>query len=270
MPEGPEVKTIVDGLEKELTRANLKQIIFSDTGKYRDKVPVNFRQLEESLPIKIKDVKCKGKFIYFSFDNDFYIGNSLGMTGFWRMSDDNDKHLCMTLVTSRGNFQFIDQRHFGCVHIFVSKEELDKKLKTIGPDFLNTHISEKEFLSLYKSKPRKNIVMALMDQKLVSGIGNYIKSEVLYRARISPHRNISSLSSEELEKLYRSIEKVTKSSYKHKGMSQENYVTLDGEEGEFIDYLQVYRKKTDPKGNPVKREETKDKRTTFWVPALQV
>lgn len=281
MPEGPEVKTIVDGLEKELNGAVLEKIIFSVNGKYRDKVPTHFRQFEEQFPIKIKGVRCKGKFIYFGFQKkvgdkkyNSYMGNSLGMTGFWEIRDldktyETKKHLCMMLVTDRGIYEFIDQRHFGCVHFYLEEVDLKKKLATIGPDFLNSKISESEFIHLYKKKPKKNIVLALMDQSLVSGIGNYIKSESLYRARISPHRTISSLSDEELSKLYEAVKKVTLSSYKHRGMSQENYVDLDGKEGEYVNYLKVYRQKTDPEGRKVVREETKDKRSTFWVPEVQ-
>jgi formamidopyrimidine-DNA glycosylase len=274
MPEGPEVRTIVDGLEKELHGAILKNIIFESSGKYRDKVPERFRQFEEQLPVKIENVKCKGKFIYFEFYSSkelihFYMGNSLGMTGVWKKKDGKEKHLCMTLDTNKGIFEFVDQRHFGCIHFFLDHPSLEKKLNTIGPDFLNSHISEKSFIEIYRKKEKKNIVLALMDQSLVSGIGNYIKSEVLYRARISPHRTIGDLDNEELSKLYRAIGKVMDSSYKHDGMSQENYVTLEGEKGEYVNYLQVYRKKKDPKGNTVVQEKTKDKRTTFWVPVLQ-
>ncbi len=283
MPEGPEVRTIVDGLEKELHNSVLEKIIFSGNGKYRDKVPTHFREFEEQLPVKIKGVKCKGKFIYFGFQKKIggkkymsYMGNSLGMTGVWEIVDldnsrkESPRHLCMTLVTDKGLYEFVDQRHFGCVHFYLSEAELKKKLSTIGPDFLNSQISEDKFLELYKKKPRKNIVTALMDQSIVSGVGNYIKSESLYRAKISPHRTIGDLSDEELSKLYEAIKKVTRSSYKHGGMSQENYVDLDGKEGEYINYLQVYRQKTDPKGRKVVREETKDKRSTFWVPEVQV
>jgi DNA-formamidopyrimidine glycosylase len=291
MPEGPEVRTIVDGLENELHGAKLEKIIFSEGGKYRDKVPPHFREFEEQLPMKIKGVKCQGKFIYFGFQKvkdlsdksekggekkNYYMGNSLGMTGVWEMSNFDDKssispkHLCMTLVTDRGLFEFIDQRHFGCVHFYMNREELKAKLSTIGPDFLNSEISESKFIELYRKKGKRNIVTALMDQKLVSGVGNYIKSEALYRAKISPHRTIGELSDEELGKLYQAIRKVSRSSYKHGGMSQENYVDLDGKQGEYVNYLQVYRRKKDPKGRKVVREETKDKRSTFWVPDVQV
>ena len=286
MPEGPEVRTIVDGLENELRGATLTGVFFSENGKYRSKVPSNFKKFDESLPMKISGVRCKGKFIYFGFQKKiegrkekqhFYIGNSLGMTGFWKNveletshSEAAAKHLCMTLITTEGLFQFIDQRHFGCVHFYLNEEELKAKLATIGPDFLNSKIGEDKFLEIYKKKPRKNITTALMDQKIVSGVGNYIKSESLYRAGISPHRTIGDLSDEELEKLYKAIKKVMKSSYKHRGMSQENYVDLNGDEGDYIDHLQVYRKKKDPEGREVVREETKDKRSTFWVPKVQV
>ena len=282
MPEGPEVRTIVDGLSSSIKGSVLEQIVFSKNGKYREKSPDHYRQIERLLPLKIKGVKCKGKFIYFWFQSnqdgkkmDCYMGNSLGMTGIWKVTSLNKqrmipKHTCMTLLTNKGIFDFVDQRHFGCVHFFTDDQDLKKKLSTIGPDVLNTKISESEFIDIYKTKPKKNIVVALMDQSLVSGIGNYIKSESLYRAKINPHKTINDLTDEQLKKLYRSVKNVTEGSYKYGGMSQENYVDLDGKEGKYVNHLLVYRQQKDPKGNKVIREVTKDKRSTFWVPEIQI
>lgn len=270
MPEGPEVKTIVTNLQEEIIGAKIEEFIFHSDGKYRDKAPNNFLVIEKNLPLKIKNIKCKGKFIYFIFSDHFYMGNSLGMTGFWDIRDGKKrKHTCMSLVTDQGIYDFIDMRHFGCVHFFTDRADLDQKLKTIGPDFLNDQISEKEFIQRYKKKEKKNIAVALMDQSIVSGVGNYIKSESLYRAKISPHRTISDLSDRELSSLYDAIKKVSWASFKYNGMSQENYVDLYGEEGDYVNHLKVYGRKTDPKGNKIKKEKTKDGRSTFWVPDIQ-
>lgn len=272
MPEGPEVRTIVDGLNEELKGEKIFSIEFTDSGKYRDKVPDHFHCFEGNLPLRIKSVECRGKFIYFVLKNEHYIANCLGMSGIWSIFEPDEKlpkHTCMILNLKDKKALFIDQRHFGSVYFYMNKCDLMKKLDKIGPDFLNDNISYETFKSRIVSHPRMNIANLLMDQSIISGVGNYIKSEVLYRARISPHLSVSEIDEERLEKLYTSIGKVMKSSYKNRGMSQENYVDLKGKKGDYVNFLKVYRKKKDPKGNIVKAEKVKSSRTTYWVPDVQ-
>lgn len=272
MPEGPEVKTIVDGLNEELKGKKIISIEFTDTGKYRDKLPDHFHDFEEDLPLKIKSVKCRGKFIYFILKDKHYIANCLGMSGIWSILEPNEKlpkHTCMILMIDGLRVAFIDQRHFGSVYLYTTKASFMKKLDKIGPDFLNDDIDYSTFKSRVVSHPRMNIANLLMDQSIISGVGNYIKSEVLYRAKISPHLLVSEIDEERLEKLYHEIGKVMESSYKNRGMSQENYVDLDGKKGDYVNFLKVYRKKKDPKGNTVKAEKVKSSRTTYWVPSVQ-
>jgi formamidopyrimidine-DNA glycosylase len=272
MPEGPEVKTITVGLDEELKGKTLYSIEFSEKGKYREKSPSNFLTIEKCLPAKIKSVRCKGKFIIFMFKSEegkvFYMGNSLGMSGIWAFSEKQQKHTCMTMLVGKEKIQFIDQRHFGCVHFYPDSEKLQEKLNTIGPDFLNTGITLKKFSERIKKKGKRVINDVLMDQSVVSGVGNYIKSEVLYRSKISPRRKIDTLDEKDISRLYDSISDIMEKSYKYNGMSQENYVTLEGEEGKYVNFLLVYRKKKDPKGNNVKAEKMKG-RTTYWVPEIQ-
>ena len=125
--------------------------------------------------------------------------------------------------------------------------------------------------------------MVLMDQKKVgSGIGNYLAAEILYRAKISPHRLASSLTEEEIKDLTYWIKYMTKLCYvdNHIGymvdleeeankIDRVNYhpsIKLKKEEFEF----QVYGLKKDPLGNPVKADKGIVKgRTTYWVPKIQ-
>lgn len=286
MPEGPEVRTIVDGLNCALKGKTLTSVTFTcgeGGGKYRDKCPSDYEGFTERLPLRLSQVKCRGKFIWFRFyrvvvDEDCtkpkeksYIAGGLGMTGIWQFSKETPKHTCMTLQFSGIEpLHFVDQRHFANVYFYLSLNELECKLSEIGPDWLNDNISLDEFSAILTSHPRMNINNFLMNQKYVSGVGNYIKSEVLYRAKISPHRKVSDITKPEARKLYDAIKKVMWRSYENRGMSQENYVDLDGEKGDYASLLQVYRKEYDPRGNKVKAEKMGAGRTTYWVPALQV
>ena len=90
MPEGPEVKRTVDNLKKYSNHI-IKKITIN-SGRYTRK---NFKmqnKLFEDLPLKILEISCKGKFIYFKLSNDRYIFNTLGMSGYWTTKKIKHKH----------------------------------------------------------------------------------------------------------------------------------------------------------------------------------
>ena len=109
-----------------------------------------------------------------------------------------------------------------------------------------------------------------MNQSHISGIGNYLKSEILYESEISPFRVINSLSIKEIEILYTNIIKIANNSYKSGGATIRNYSNINSEEGTYTFQFKVYQMKKDPLGNIVQKIETKDKRTTHWVPEIQI
>lgn len=139
-----------------------------------------------------------------------------------------------------------------------------RKRDTIGPDYLNDKIPCSVFLERVKSHQRMNIGNLLMNQSIISGVGNYIKSEILYMARIDPHHSVSEIPDGKLKKLYESMKEVMDVSYANRGMSQENYVDVDGKKGDYVHFLKVYRKKKDPNGRTVTAEKMGG-RTTYWV-----
>ncbi len=108
-----------------------------------------------------------------------------------------------------------------------------------------------------------------MDQKIISGVGNYIKSEALYRAGISPHHAVSEISQQKLEDLCVWIKAICKRSYEQGGATLSTYTDMDNNPGNFVFSFFVYRKETDPLGNAVIHEVTPDGRMTHWVPEIQ-
>jgi formamidopyrimidine-DNA glycosylase len=106
----------------------------------------------------------------------------------------------------------------------------------------------------------KSLDVILMDQKmLVSGIGNIIKSEMLYDAKISPKRKGKEVSDQEWKRILQSGKRISK-----KVLSN-----LEKEKDEFQGILRVYEMEKDPKGNPVSDFRSKDGRSTYWVPNIQ-
>jgi formamidopyrimidine-DNA glycosylase len=108
-----------------------------------------------------------------------------------------------------------------------------------------------------------------MNQSVISGIGNYLKAEILYACQISPHRLCKDITAEEYGNLYSACVWLPRLSYKLGGATLATYKDADGKVGEFSRRFAVYNQKTDPYGQTVIKEVTKDKRTTHWVPGVQ-
>ena len=108
-----------------------------------------------------------------------------------------------------------------------------------------------------------------MDQKVISGVGNYIKSEALYRAGINPHITPAEMNDQQIKSLWSWIGTIIKTSYEQGGATLATYTDMDNNHGDFVFSFNVYRKESDPLGNKVIHEITPDGRMTHWVPEIQ-
>jgi DNA-formamidopyrimidine glycosylase len=273
MPEGPEVSVIRDGLNTQLKGKSVISVSIPEGSKFQKKVPDGYNDFKSALPLKVLEVKSKGKFIYFLFENNWILMCRLLMSGGWYLSK-AVKHNHMTLTYESGltneSVWFVDSRHFGTLKWSNKKSDLDDELNKLGPDILNENVKEDEYVNTMKKQGNKTIASVMMDQSVFSGIGNYLKSEILYETKVSPYAIIKNIPNEKLKELYKiSLEKI-KSSYKSGGASVRNYSDIKGQDGQFAFTFKVYQKKTDPLGNKIKSEKTKDGRTTHWVPTLQI
>lgn len=267
MPEGAEVKIIAEGLAHALTNKTITKVEIL-SGRYEKKVPDGWDELQSALPLKVIGGGCHGKFIFALFDNERYLWSTLGMTGVW--SPIEYKHARVLIETQDGTkLYFSDMRNFGTLKFVIGKQAMLKKLKSLGPDMLSGEVPAELFKDRMLTKKSRTIAQNLMDQKLVCGVGNYVKAEALYHARISPHRVTSTLTDDEFARLNDACQKVLKDSYDMGGSTIRTYKTFDGKEGGYSSQFCVYGQEKDPLGYDVVREETKDKRTTHWVPELQ-
>lgn len=270
MPEGPEVKSMVIQLNKFLIGKTLHQIVLH-SGRYTKKNPDNFQKIITQLPLKILEVKNKGKFIWFKFENNWSMWNTLGMTGGWNL--ENGKHTRIELIlNNQKSIWFNDIRNFGTIKFCDKLKELEDKLKKIGPDILEEEFTLSLFNSIMKKKKlqEKTIPEIFMNQSHISGIGNYLKSEILYQSKISPFRKLNSLTDKDLETLHINIKKISLNSLKSGGATIRNYSNIDSGKGQYSFKFKVYQLKKDHLGHNVIKIETKDKRTTHWVPEVQL
>lgn len=266
MPEGPEVKRIAQLLAEKVSSKKLTKIEIL-SGRYTKKLPDGLNEFTNILPVNIVGAGCSGKFIFIILESGLSIWNSLGLTGNW--STNKTKYSRLAFYIEDSILYFNDSRNFGTIKFVGDKNKLIRKLEDLGPDMLSENITDKDLKNiLSNTKPEKTIAQVLMDQSTLSGIGNYIKSESLYRARLSPHRLVSELSDKEVSDLNSSIKYImTKSFDKKLKMSLNDFQSYDSKK--YNIEMSVYSKKEDIYGHEVIKEKTKDGRNTYWVPQVQ-
>lgn len=213
----------------------------------------------------IKSFNCKGKFIWIDI-GETIVFNTLGMTGSWNKYKTD--HSRIGIYFKDGDkLYFNDIRNFGTFQLKTSAE-LARKLKSIGPDMLSN--PPDDFVSRLRKHNNKNICEVLMNQKVISGVGNYIKAESLWYSRINPHAMLKDLTDENLETLDKAIRFVINKSYQEQGASIKSYYTFEGNTGDAVQGFVVYGRDKDYNGHQVIKETTLDKRTTHWVKNRQV
>jgi len=270
MPEGPEVKITTDFLNNFVGKSFHSFAILSGRYTKTDGIP---NTEVAGLPAKISSVNCKGKFIYFTLTDEilnkkYYLFNTLGMTGMW--SEKESKHSRFVIYFDDDTRLFYnDIRNFGTLKFVHAKKELDKKINSLGPDILKADIDWQGYRNRFLKKPNKTIAECLMSQSTISGVGNYLKAEILYATKISPNRLIKDITNNEWHKLYFETITIAQRSYKLGGATIESYRQPNGEKGLYSRRFAVYNQKSDPLGNEVIKETTADKRTTHWVPSIQ-
>ena len=303
MPEGPEVTMLSQYLSTKLKNRVFDKITVL-AGKYSRKEIKNADKVNNKNYI-IKNVDSKGKLMWIELDNNCYFVSHLGLAGQWSFTKSKNDKIRIGIKNKDNdktyNLCYQDPRNFGNMEVFVSKQELESKTKLLAPDALKSNFTNNEFANIIKkylgvSKTRKSqmIFKVLMDQTLssglVSGLGNYLTPEILYDCKISPYREIGSLTDDDITNLANSIKHVIKLSYYN---NTTGYMSNFGDfikvhkkridEGKYPNYnpdiilkatdkfiFKVYQKKVDPLGNPVNPDRTLNpKRTTYWVPSMQ-
>ena len=146
---------------------------------------------------------------------------------------------------------YSDPRNFGTLRFSLSSKDLADKIDSLGPDMLDVgRTTEDVFLSAMEiSTQRRNVCKFLMDQSKISGVGNYILAEGLYRARIDPYASLAEISTEQRKRLFKELRDVIVTSYESQGLTRPNggtYRSMDGTKGEYEFELQCYGQTLSP------------------------
>ena len=278
MPEGPEVKSVAVSLDNKISKLYINDIIIDILSRYYKNPSLLDSLSKVSFPLHILKVYSKGKKILFeSVDSDglkIYLVSALAMSGRWQYTKGKHSGIQMNLTSTKAGevkyrLYFDDQRHFGSL-VVVHESELSKILKSVGPDLLSEDVSFDEYKDVI-TLPRlktKQIGWFLLQQKYFSGVGNWIRAEILYECKIAPNRKLGDLTDSDIKHLYHYSLKILKDAYKVKGLTISNYIDPEGNYGTYK--VKVYMQKTDPLGHKVITSVFSDKRTIHWVPEVQI
>lgn len=284
MPEGPEVRLQGHLLQKRLTNKNITLEVLS--GRYTRHILKNLNKV--SFPLKVQSVQVKGKLIYITFHgNEITLFITLGMSGHFLEKNNetsvytSSKHNNIVIKYNTSVIYFHDYRNFGTFQFTLTKEEQIKKLQKIGIDLLDPKTTFEEFYHILVSKRNhKKIGEILLEQKYFSGIGNYVRSDSLYLAKVCPFTLVQNLTKEQLQNLFHWIRVVlffhynVKLGIKLKIISQKDLSILkkQGNNGDNyfnFDFI-VYNQKTDPLGNKVIRIKDSKNRTIHFCKEVQI
>ena len=266
MPEAPEIIITSQQLLNEVNKTLSNVDIIS--GRYTHQTLLGYEELK--FPYRIKNVFTKGKFLWIELSKNTFIYITFGMTGEFSFEESKNTRIQFTINNKKLNF--IDPRNFGTIEFSTNKDKLQQKLNKLAPDVLRTIMTDTDIVNMIyefnQTRKNKNLVKVLMDQNsVVSGIGNYLCAEILYDAKLNPHRETTSLTQQELLTLAHSIRKISKYAYCDNNIKLYDF-HIDIPVKKFI--LNVYQQPYDKYGNKVIRDEIIKGRIIHWVDEVQI
>jgi formamidopyrimidine-DNA glycosylase len=243
MPELPEVQTVVTTLQC-LTGRRIESVRLFRTDIV---VPSNANLPEILQGRSIQSIHRRAKRIVFTLDNAKVFFIHLGMTGRLTLEQPDHPllphtHLILNFDSQNPNHElrFRDPRRFGGIHILPPDVSSDDNL---GPEPLTLRPAQ---LADRLAKTHRPIKSALLDQRLIAGLGNIYVDESLHRAGIHPRAFTDRLNVAQIDRLTQSIKQVLKRAIASRGSSLRDYVDANGNAGAFQKLHKVYDREGEP------------------------
>jgi formamidopyrimidine-DNA glycosylase len=284
VPEGPEVETVRQSLLDRVVGATFGRPRLS---RHRLRTPVTARALAFLDGARVASFSRKGKTLVIAVVAPPGSAESaveptsglfvrLGMTGRLLVEDAAQRpvlhtHVRIPLVGTGTELRFVDPRRFGEVVPWCSPIDRDVELARLGPDGLALSDNERAVVAAALRATGRSIKDALLDQRVVAGVGNIYAAEACFVARLSPLRVGSSLSDDEARRLVAAVEQVLLQGLKNRGTSFSDYVDGDGRPGDNAAALWVFGREGEPCracGGGVERI-VQGARSTFLCPRCQ-
>lgn len=256
MPELPEVETIRNGLRRFVLNKEILELKIFD--KKLAPFLLGYKKLENDNLLEIDRIgkllifkfkksslfllihlKMTGQLVYLPKNSEKLMVGGHSESGQGVIEKKDFKHLRFQINFLNGDVLFLnDIRRFAYVKL-VNSEELNQIKNRFGLEPLEK-IKYSDFLRLLERRANKNVKAFLLDQSLVSGIGNIYADEILFASGVLPQRKIFSLKETEKKLIFSNISRILKLAVKKRGTTFSNYIDAEGQTGGFIKLLKVY------------------------------
>ncbi|PID69932.1 DNA-formamidopyrimidine glycosylase [bacterium DOLZORAL124_38_8] len=258
MPELPEVETVRAQIEPHIVRKKITKIVVnkpkltgndedfekkligeSFTGIDRIGKLMIFRLQKNSNEGLLAHLKMTGQFIFADAD-----GQLAGGGHTISESDLNlpTKHSHIIFYFEDGSkLYFNDMRQFGYIK-FASNQKINKTINGYGIEPMTDNYTWENFKKLFTKNRRTNIKAFLLNQKIISGLGNIYVDEALFKAKIHPTRLVNTITEAEQKKLFPACESVMKEALNNGGTTFYSFTRADGSKGNHSDYLLVFNR----------------------------
>ena len=232
MPELPEVETVKETLKRKVT-SNI--IAYPDVESFKKKL----------VGEKILDFSRRGKWIIFHLSN-YYLLSHLRMEGKYFLKDTNDeitKHQHVIFdFTDNTSLRYQDVRKFGRMYL-IEKDKLEEcdPIKELGLEPWDKELTSSYLKDKYKSL-KHPIKSVLLDQSIITGIGNIYADEILFLSGINPNTIPNKLKDKDLSNIITNTQKVLEEAIKKGGTTIRSYTSDEGITGMFQNDLYVHQR----------------------------
>ncbi|WP_300406034.1 bifunctional DNA-formamidopyrimidine glycosylase/DNA-(apurinic or apyrimidinic site) lyase [Nocardioides sp.] len=278
MPELPEVEVVRAGLERHVLGARVTRVDVLHPRPVRREAggPEGFSAALAGR--RVEAARRRGKYLWLPLDNGDALLAHLGMSGQLLVQPPEappERHLRVRLVLEGADegreLRFVDQRMFGGLSIARGGADLPEEIAHIARDPLDPEFDEEEFVARVRRRT-SGIKRLLLDQGLVSGVGNIYADEALWRAGLHGERPGDRLTGPQVRRLLEHARVVMSDALAQGGTSFDAlYVNVNGESGYFDRSLHAYGRQDEPCdrcGTPIRRVAFMN-RSSYFCPRCQ-
>jgi formamidopyrimidine-DNA glycosylase len=276
VPELPEVETVRQGLAKWVAGRTIETVEVHHPRAIRRHLPGDEHFAAMLRGRTIIDVARRGKYLWLALDSGDAIIGHLGMSGQLLIEPaekPDGPHLRVRFTFTDGGpeLRFVDQRTFGGLSVSADGAALPPEIAHIARDPMDPLFSDEEFVERLRKK-HTEVKRALLDQTLISGVGNIYADEALWRAKLHGARPTDQLTKPAARRLLGHVRDVLSEAIVAGGTSFDSlYVNVNGQSGYFDRSLNAYGREGLPCkrcGTPMRREQFMN-RSSFSCPRCQ-
>ena len=251
MPELPEVETVKRGLEEFIINESIKKVYLS---KFNLRFPWPKNFVSQVVGKKIISIKRRAKYIIIGLSDNYFIIAHLGMSGSYKVlkKSEAEDYIILQhdhLIIDLDNYKIVynDPRRFGYIDLTNQEPETHKFLSSLGPEPLSNYFNADNLAETLLNK-KKSIKNSLLDQSIISGLGNIYVCEALFRSKIDPKKNCSKLVTSKgkpkknLILLVQKINEVIKEAIEVGGSTLRDFSNISGKMGYFQSSFNVYNR----------------------------